>query len=267
MLLSVAGDTTQQIKDPLKKSQPPACSAQLRTFQPGCKRHGENEVMPVEHMPFIHINNSWESKVLDKESGCPDNGEQFSRIQGLHIYLHTDLGLHWHSAMQKIINFSIFSGFPEYRIGWGGLYLPHKGLWRETSSGWSISSPLLAFLQHTVKPSQRCCFIFFPSGNTTLQASKYNWQFPNTLPKSPFSFQAIFPNPISHITFSAPRRHSSSLIKCSLCCPAASLCVFNPNPSLTIPNTFPVLPSIPPAVNTPLLMRAQHPQRQQTSAY
>lgn len=125
-----------------------------------------------------------------------------------------------------------------------GLYLPYKGLWRETSSVELFrliyfpqnSSSLLVFLQHTVKPSQRCCFIF-SSGNTILQANKYNWQFLNILSKSSFSFQVIFPNPISHITFSAPRWYSSSLIKCFLCCPVASLYVFNLNPSLINPGS------------------------------
>lgn len=115
------------------------------------------------------------------------------------VHLYTDLELHWHSGMHKIINFSIYIGFPEYRIRWGGLYLPYKGLWRETSSVEFFkliyfpqnSSSLLVFLQHTVKFSQRCCFIFSP-GNTILQANKYNWQFLNILSKALSHFKSSF---------------------------------------------------------------------------
>lgn len=77
----------------------------------------------------------------------------------------------------------------------------------------------------------------FFSGNTILQANRYNWQFLNVLSKSSFSFQVIFLNPVSHITFSALCWYPSSVIKCFLCCPLASLYVFNLNPFLINPGS------------------------------
>lgn len=151
------------------KSQIPACSARLRILKPDCRRHGENEVMPVEKMPFIHINISRGKEVLNKESGCPDNWEQFSRIQCLCIYLYTDLELRWHSCMHKIIIFSIYIGFPEQRIRWGVfIYLTKdceekQALW--SFSNWSISHrtpPHYSYFCSTLLNSARDAASIFP---------------------------------------------------------------------------------------------------------